>query len=181
MSTHPLIDPIFVSSPHPATLDDEAILKACDLGRGRSSGPGGQHRNRVQTLVMLTHKPTGVEAHAGERRSAQDNKRVALKRLRFQLALQTRAPVPPGDIGSAMWKSRIKAGKIACNVDHHDYPAMVAEAIDVIYDASFDMKRAAVRLDCTQSQLIKLLAKEPAALVALNEARKAKGMGTLRG
>jgi protein subunit release factor B len=181
MSTHPLIEPIFVGSPHPATLVDDLILKECDLGRGRGSGPGGQHRNKVQTLVEFTHRPTGVVAHAGERRSAQENKRVALKRLRLQLALQTRSPVQSGDIGSAMWKSRIKAGKIACNVDHHDYPAMIAEALDVIYAASLDMKRASIRLECTQSQLIKLLAKEPAVLVALNEARKAKGMGTLRG
>lgn len=181
MSAHPLVEPIFVKSPHPATLDDEALLKDCDLGRGRSSGPGGQHRNKVQSLVELTHRPTGVEAHAGERRSAQENKRVALKRLRLQLALQTRSPVPIGDIGSAMWKSRVKDGKIACNVDHHDYPVMVAEALDVIYSASLDMKKASIRLLCTRSQLIKLLAKEPAVLVALNEARKAKGMSTLRG
>lgn len=181
MSAHPLVDPIYVHSPHPATLDDEVFMRECVLGRGRTSGPGGQHRNRVQTMVTLTHKPTGVEAHAGERRSPEVNKRVALKRLRLQLAIQARAPVPIGDIGSDLWKSRVREGKIACNAEHRDYPAMLAEALDVIHDAGLDLKRASIRLMCSRSQLIKLIAKEPSALVALNEARKAKGKHPLRG
>ncbi len=181
MSAHPLIDPIYVSAPHPATLDDDTFLTECVLGRGRTSGPGGQHRNRVQTMVTLTHKPTGVEAHAGERRSPEVNKRVALKRLRLQLAIQARAPVPLGDIGSDLWRSRVRDGKIACNADHRDYPAMLAEALDVIHNAGLDLKRASTRLMCTRSQLIKLIAKEPSALAALNEARESKGKHPLRG
>ncbi|GAB5495129.1 MAG: hypothetical protein Phyf2KO_02090 [Phycisphaerales bacterium] len=180
MSAHPLVDPIFVPSPHPASLDDELFMRDCVLGRGRTSGPGGQHRNRVQTMVTLTHKPTGVEAHAGERRSPEANKRVALKRLRLQLAIQSRAPVPLGDIGSEIWKSRVRDGKIACNSDHRDYPAMLAEALDVVFDAGLDLKRASIRLFCTRSQLIKLIAKDTHAFAALNEARQAKGKNALR-
>ncbi len=176
-----LIRPIFVPAPHPASLPDEELLKQCELGRGRTSGPGGQHRNRVQTLVELTHTPTGLEAHAGERRSSEENKRVALRRLRTELAICARAPVPLGEIGSALWRSRVKGAKIAVNHDHRDYPAMLAEALDVISDAELDMKRTSLRLFCTRSQLIKLIAKEPRALVALNEAREAKGKNPLRG
>ena len=178
MSAPPLIEPIFVPAPHPAGLADEAMLKACRLGRGRGSGPGGQHRNRVQTLVTLTHTSTGIEAHAGERRSAQDNTRVALRRLRLLLAVRARAPVEAA--GSRLWHSRVAAGKIACSADHRDYPAMLAEAFDVIYDAQLDIKRASLRLLCSRSQLIRFIAKEPAALVALNEARTAKGQRPMR-
>ncbi len=181
MSAAGLLRPILVPGPHPASLDDEAILKDCALERGQKSGPGGQHRNRVQTMVTLTHKPTGVEAHAGERRSAETNKRVALKRLRLKLAIQCRSPVPMGEIGSALWKSRVRGGRIAVNADHRDYPSMLAEALDVIHDAGLDLKRASIRLYCTRSQLIKMIAKEPAALAALNEAREAKGKNPLRG
>ena len=181
MRAHPLIQPIHVPSPHPASVADEDLLKECELGRGRTSGPGGQHRNRVQTLVELTHRPTGLGAHAGERRSAQENKRVALRRLRTELAICARSPMPLGEIGSEVWRSRVQGGKIACNHDHRDYPSMLAEALDVIHAAGLDMKRAALRLSCTRSQLIKLIAKEPRALAALNEAREAKGKNPLRG
>lgn len=181
MRAHPLTNPILVPTPHPASLNDDELLKSCQLGRGRTSGPGGQHRNKVQTLVELTHTPTGLESHAGERRSAQENKRVAVRRLRTELAICARSPVPLGEIGSAVWRSRVRDGKIACNHDHRDYPAMLAEALDVIWNASLDMKRAAIRLGCTRSQLIKLIAKEPRALAVLNEAREAKGKNPLRG
>jgi len=181
MRAHPLVNPILLPSPHPASLSDEELLKSCQLGRGRTSGPGGQHRNRVQTLVELTHTPTGLQAHAGERRSAQENKRVAVRRLRTELAIGARAPVRLGEIGSELWRSRVRDGKIACNHNHRDYPAMLAETLDVIHDAGLDMKRAALRLSCTRSQLIKLIAKEPRALAALNEAREAKGKNPLRG
>lgn len=181
MRPHPMLTPLLVASPHPASLADEDLLKECQLGRGRSSGPGGQHRNRVQTLVELTHRPTGLEAHAGERRSASENKSVALRRLRTELAVCARAPVPLGEIGSPMWKSRVRDGRIALSHEHRDYPAMLAEALDVIHAGGLDLKKASLRLSCTRSQLIRLIAKEPRALAALNEARQAKGKNPLRG
>lgn len=181
MRAHPLVNPILVPAPHPASLSDDELLKSCQLGRGRTSGPGGQHRNKVQTLVELTHAPTGLDAHAGERRSAQENKRVAVRRLRTELAICARAPVPLGEIGSDVWRSRVNDGKIVCNHDHRDYPAMLAEALDVIHASGLDMKRSAVRLCCTRSQLIKLVAKEPRALAALNEVRAARGRPPLLG
>ncbi|MBL8758453.1 MAG: peptide chain release factor-like protein, partial [Phycisphaerae bacterium] len=67
--------------PHPACLADKDILKQCRIGRGRAGGPGGQNRNKVETLVIITHLPSGLEAHAGERRSQGENKTVALRRL----------------------------------------------------------------------------------------------------
>ena len=92
-----------VDKPHPATLDAEALLAECEVGRGRSGGPGGQHRNKVETLVLLTHRPTGIEAHAGERRSVRDNTRVAVFRLRLALARGVRTGVATGDQRSELW------------------------------------------------------------------------------
>lgn len=47
----------------------------------RASGPGGQHRNRRETGVRITHRPTGIVVQATERRSQVDNRRVAVERL----------------------------------------------------------------------------------------------------
>ncbi len=165
---------------HPASLPDEDLLAQCTLTRGRSSGPGGQHRNKVQTHVQLTHTPTGIGAQAGERREAEVNKRVAVRRLRFELAMQVRVAVPDGEIRSVLWKSRCKNQRIVCSAEHRDYPSMLAEALDVIQACGWDMKKASTRLDVSGSQLTKLIAKYPPALVMVNRQRQERGMHTLK-
>ncbi|MGE3109452.1 MAG: peptide chain release factor-like protein [Phycisphaerales bacterium] len=165
---------------HPACLDDDELLKQCDVGRGRSSGPGGQNRNKVETLVYMTHVPSGVEAHAGERRSQIENKRVALRRLRLALATEVRTGVPIGLIGSALWRSRASGGKIACSPGHHDYPALLAEVMDVVADAGWDLRKPALRLEVSSSQLLKLIKDHPPALVVLNQERQKRGLHPMK-
>lgn len=45
------------------------------------SGPGGQHRNKTESTVMLTHPESGVTVKAGDEKSQHRNKRIALRRL----------------------------------------------------------------------------------------------------
>ena len=77
-------------------LDDAALLAQCDVGVYKSSGPGGQHRNKVSSAVRLTHRPTGISAHGDESRSQHDNKRMALRRLRMNIACRRRRRIAPG-------------------------------------------------------------------------------------
>ena len=51
-----------------------------------AGGPGGQHRNKTESAVRLTHPPTGVTVTATERRSQHENREVALERLRERIA-----------------------------------------------------------------------------------------------
>jgi hypothetical protein len=76
-------------------LSDSALLAQCIVETYRASGPGGQHRNKVSSAVRLTHRPTGVAAHAADTRSQHENKRRALARLRMKIALEVRRPVDP--------------------------------------------------------------------------------------
>jgi hypothetical protein len=192
---------------HPACLSDEALLAQCDATAGRGGGPGGQHRNKVSTLITLTHRPTGYQAHAGERRSQSENKSVALRRLRLTLAVHIRTAAPPaptlrgktfekflesldatikpagkpGEQNSSLWRSRVggtrggEAGRIACNPDHHDYPALLAEALDTVADDGWEPKPAADRLGITTSQLVKLIKDHPPAMVEWNNQRAKRG------
>ncbi|MEI7836507.1 MAG: peptide chain release factor-like protein, partial [Planctomycetota bacterium] len=75
--------------------DDKALLAHCDVHVYRSSGPGGQHRNKVSSAVRLLHRPTGVTGHGDESRSQQDNRRMALRRLRMNIACRIRRAVDP--------------------------------------------------------------------------------------
>jgi len=162
-----------------ASIED--LLKACEWGRTRSSGPGGQHRNKVETAVWIRHTPTGVEAQAAERRSATENKTVATARLRNELAIRIRCPVPLGEIRSALWRSRCSpAGIIACSPSHEYFPRLIAEALDVIHAAIWDVKRASLRLCCSQSQLIKLIKDLPPAFTRLNQERLAANLHVLK-
>lgn len=166
---------ILVAAPHPASVAPEELLRGCETSRGRSGGPGGQHRNKVETKITLVHGPTGLSAQAGERRSASENARVALWRLRLALAVGARAPVPTGDARSDLWKSRCREGRIVCNPEHADYPALLAEALDMLAACRWDPGRAAIRLECTPTQLVRLLKDHPPALARLNAERESRG------
>lgn len=166
---------------HPAALEEASLMKQCRLSRGRSGGPGGQHRNKTETQVVLEHEPTGVSAQAGERRSPEANRRAAMRRLRLALATEVREAIPAGEARSRLWMERTHGGRIELNEKHWDFPAMLAEAMDVLAACRWDHKRAAVRLEVTPSQLVRLLAAHPPALQRANAQRAAAGLRPLRG
>lgn len=47
----------------------------------KGSGPGGQHRNKVETAVRITHTATGISAEATDNKSQSRNKKEAFGKL----------------------------------------------------------------------------------------------------
>ena len=58
----------------------DLIFESC-----KSSGAGGQHINKTESAVRLTHKPSGIVIECQEERSQFKNKDKALKMLRTKL------------------------------------------------------------------------------------------------
>jgi hypothetical protein len=163
---------------HPAALSAAALLRQCEQTPVRRSGPGGQHRNKASTGVVLVHRPTGVRAEASERRTRTDNLRVAIERLRLNLALAVRTPAAAGP--SAKWVARVRGGRFVLSAARDDFPTLLAEALDVLAAHDGEVTSAAPWLGITPTQLVKLLAKEPRALAALNAKRIEKGLRPLK-
>jgi ribosome-associated protein len=75
-------------------LPDAALLAECEEEFYVGGGPGGQHRNKTESAVRLTHRPTGVVVTATERRSQPQNRAAALERLRERLKALAHRPKP---------------------------------------------------------------------------------------
>ena len=106
---------VFVS---PEIDDDiEIEINPADLrvDTYRASGAGGQHVNRTDSAVRLTHMPTGVVVQCQNDRSQHKNKDQAMKQLRAKLyelemqkknAAQQALEATKSDIG---WGSQIRS------------------------------------------------------------------------
>jgi hypothetical protein len=165
---------------HPAALPIDNLLADCEITRTRRSGPGGQHRNKVETAIVIEHRPTGLIAEGSERRSQNENRTAAIFRLRLRLAVEVRLTCKSPHEPSLLWRSRCRGGKVAINSQHDDFPAILAEALDVIATCDNDLKAAAASLECTPSQLTKLLQQEPRAITAVNQAREKLSLHKLK-
>ena len=58
----------------------DIVVESC-----KSSGAGGQHINKTESAVRLTHKPTGIVIECQEERSQFKNRDKALKMLKTKL------------------------------------------------------------------------------------------------
>ncbi len=74
--------------------DRDSLERDCDIEFVIAGGPGGQHRNKVETGVRLTHRPTGLTVTATERRSQHANREAAFERMAERLEARQQV-LPP--------------------------------------------------------------------------------------
>jgi peptide chain release factor 2 len=106
---------VFVSPEVDDDIDIEIDPSDLRIDVYRASGAGGQHVNRTESAVRITHLPTNVVVQCQNDRSQHKNKATAMKQLKaklYELELQTRRAAASeiedskADVG---WGSQIRS------------------------------------------------------------------------
>lgn len=92
-------------------LTPETLRGEVEITAYKSSGPGGQHKNKTESSIRIKHLPTGLTAIARDSRSQMKNREVAWERLIEKLELRKRKQKPriPTKISAAARAKRLQA------------------------------------------------------------------------
>ena len=172
------------------SLSDDELMTQCRFERFRVSGPGGQHRNKTDSAVRLTHEPTGVVGYASERRSQGQNRSTALARLRRGIALEVRAELtlelelyhPPLPLQRVLPRS-VEAEtprRERVGAKHREFWTGVSPLLDLFEAVQGSVADCASRIGCSSNQLTKLLASESHLWAAANAIRERHDLNPLR-
>jgi hypothetical protein len=163
------------------TMSDDRLLAECTVETYRASGPGGQHRNKRDSAVRLTHRPTGVVVTATERRSQHENRRVAVRRLRKAIAMRVREPVDAtapaaGPLAEVLADPRWpRVGQKAPT-----YFVAAAQVLDRLEAAEGKVSDAAAALGISTASLVKFLSLDTNLWTEANRLRRRFGQKPLR-
>jgi peptide chain release factor 2 len=141
---------VFVSPEIDDSVDIEINPADLRIDVYRASGAGGQHVNRTESAVRITHNPTGIVTQCQNDRSQHKNKDQAMKQLKaklYELEMQKRREKSQAvedskaDIG---WGSQIRSyvldsGRIKdlrTNIEVGNTQAVLDGALDQFIEAS---------------------------------------------
>ena len=141
---------VFVSPEIDNSVEIEINPADLRIDTYRASGAGGQHVNRTDSAVRITHKPTGVVVQCQADRSQHKNKAEAMKQLRarlYEVALlkrreeQQEIEAGKADIG---WGSQIRSyvldqsriKDLRTGVETGNTQAVLDGGIDIFIEAS---------------------------------------------
>ena len=131
--------------PEAEEVDVEIDPKDLQIDTYRSSGAGGQHVNKTESAIRITHLPTGLVVECQDERSQYKNKDKAMKVLRSRLyerelarreeaeAASRRSQVGSGDRSERIRTYNLPPGRVT---DHRI--GLTLYKIDAILDGGLD-------------------------------------------
>jgi len=146
----------------PEAQDVDIMINDADLkiDTMRSSGAGGQHVNKTESAIRITHLPSGIVVAVQEERSQHKNKAKAMSLLRTKLYDQERSKLDAeraaarrGQVGSGDRSERIRTynfpqGRVSdhrINLTLYKLPQIIeGEALDEVIDALATEHQAAL-------------------------------------
>ena len=150
------------------TAEDDVLFRACEFIMQKGTGNGGQKINKTSSAVRLRHRPTGIAVSANEERSQSRNRHIALRKLRYEIALHVRAECSdePFDVLPA-----------PSPANHARLILWTAALFDRLTAADFDLTKAAVLCGISASQLERVMRKYPQIWRTFSEIRQQKSGG----
>jgi peptide chain release factor 1 len=106
----------------PEAEDVDVEVREADIKMDtfRSSGAGGQHVNKTESAVRLTHIPTGVVVECQEGRSQHSNRDIAMRMLRTRI--YEAAVRKHEDAIASQRKSLVSTGDRSAKIRTYNYP-----------------------------------------------------------
>nr|XP_043636194.1 uncharacterized protein LOC122607309 [Erigeron canadensis] len=171
------------------SMSDDKLLSQCEMDTYKSSGPGGQHRNKRESAVRIKHLPTGIVAQASEDRSQHKNRASAIARLRSLLALKVRNAIdletysPPPELLQVLPpKSTIRGSECGPQIGPNNpkFALGMQALLDLIFAVEGSVADAAKKLGLSTGALSRLILSDDSLRQAVNEFRASKGMKPLK-
>jgi len=106
--------------PEVEEVDVELDMGELEFENFRAGGPGGQHMQKNETAVRVTHRPTGLTVACSDQRSQGQNKERALRLLRarlYDMRMQEQADKVAKDR-----KEQVKSGDRSEKIRTYNYP-----------------------------------------------------------
>ena len=147
--------------------EDAVLLRDCDFIMQKGTGNGGQKINKTSSAVRLRHRPTGIAVAANEERSQAKNRHIALRKLRYEIALRVHAD-PSATDGFALLPSPSPA-------NHARLIPWTAALFDRLAASGFDLAQTAALCGVSVSQLERAMRKYPHVWRACSEAKRKNG------
>ena len=148
------------------TAEDDILLRDCELIMQKGTGNGGQKINKTSSAVRLRHRPTGIAVSANEERSQSRNRHIALRKLRYEIALSVRADIPEETFCPLPAPSPSNHARLI---------PWTAALFDWLKAAEFDLTRTAEACGVSVSQLERAMRKYPQIWRRWSELKKQTG------
>ena len=136
----------------------------------KGTGNGGQKINKTSSAVRLRHLPTGIAVSANEERSQSRNRHIALRKLRYEIALHVRTDIiVPGEL--------FKLLPAPSPSNHARLILWAAALFDRLAASDFDLAKTAALCGVSASQLERAMRKFPQVWRVYSELRQKKSGG----